>query len=101
MSLLIPAIAASTAWYVGATALDLKRRAQTHAENAHENRVPDQEDAPFHAPIGHISQRFFSDTRGRFTSVREDIDHIGAKIFLVDYGNGQEVIQYVDPRILL
>lgn len=100
MSLLIPAVAATGLWYACATALDMKKRAQTLMENT-EEQAPGVTQAPFWAPTGHISERLFADTRGRFTRVREDIDHLGAKIFLVDYGNGQEVIQYVDPRELL
>lgn len=34
----------------------------------------------------------------RFKSVVEATDVQGARVFLVDYGNGSKVIQYNDPR---
>ncbi len=92
-------MAASALWYVSAVSLDWQARAKTKVENSHLDDPRAQ--APYWGPIGHISQRFFADTRGRFVSSREEVDELGARIFLVDYGNGQEVIQYVDPRILL
>jgi hypothetical protein len=32
--------------------------------------------------------------------VQEDVDELGATIFLVDYGSGAKTVQYIDPRIL-
>ncbi len=55
----------------------------------------------FQGTFGHISQRPWTDTRGRFRSVEVTTDALGADIFLVDYGNGCLVTQYHDPRILL
>ena len=57
---------------------------------------------PFHGAWGHIrNYGAFVDNRGRFESVEETLDVDGAKVFLVDYGNGQRVLQYHDPRIQL
>lgn len=97
MSLLIPAVAASALWVAGAVGVQWRKEAEAKVEEPDGTEVA----PPFWGPTGHISSRLFADTRGRFTRVREDVDHLGARIFLVDYGNGQEVIQYVDPRILL
>ena len=99
MSLLLPALGVSALWYGGAVALDWKQMAQTKVRNS---QLDDSRaDAPYWGPTGHIQDRFFADTRGRFVAVREDVDELGARIFLVDYGNGQEVIQYVHPAVLL
>ena len=54
--------------------------------------------APFQGAIGHIRQQTFAD-HSRFVSVQEDTDAQGARIFFVDYGNGQLCQQYFDPRI--
>lgn len=61
----------------------------------------DEVEQPIFGHLGSIDKQWRSDTRGTFVSMQEDVDHLGARIFLVDYGNGQKVIQFVDPRILL
>jgi len=55
---------------------------------------------PFYGAVGHIKQQTFAD-HSRFVSVTEDRDVQGARIFWVDYGNGQRVQQYNDPRVWL
>lgn len=96
MSLLLPALGVGALWYGGATLYQMK------SDAVKKSQVPeDEEEGPYWGPVGHIKDRFWADTRGRFVKVREDVDEKGAQIFWVDYGNGQEVLQFVDPRILL
>lgn len=99
MSLLLPALAATGVWLLGARSYDLKQRANVPLENASQESDVKE---PFQGAWGHIRNfGIFTPTRGRFRSVTEDYDVNGAKIFLVDYGNGQRVVQYQDPRIEL
>lgn len=58
---------------------------------------------PFYGAIGHVSTISGSPLieRGTFRSMQESVDVKGARIFLVDYGNGQRIVQYYDPRLLL
>lgn len=58
-------------------------------------------EVPYQGAIGHVKSWWGADTRQRFVSVQEDVDTQGAKIFWVDYGNGQRVLQFHDPRVLL
>lgn len=97
MSLLLPAIVAGGAWMAYGQLVSMKRDAvrKTTATDT-TSATP-----PFWGPIGHIRDYQEAPTRGRFVSVKEDVDHLGAPIFWVDYGNGQQVLQYVDPRVLL
>ena len=99
MSLLLPAIAASALWYAGAKSYDVWRRANVPVENASQRSELKE---PYRGAWGHISDYgVFTDNRGRFESVQEDVGVDGEQLFLVDYGNGQRVVQYHDPRILL
>jgi hypothetical protein len=99
MSLLLPAMAATAVWFYGAKSYDLQQRANVPMENASQESDTKE---PFRGAWGHIRNfGVFVNTRGRFVSVTEDYDVNGAKIFLVDYGNGQRVVQYQDPRIEL
>lgn len=99
MALLFPAAAAaSAAWALLGYAHAVRRDAVKEVENSSQD--PEVKE-PFQGAIGHAKQHLFADTRGLFTSVQEDVDVQGARIFWVDYGNGQRVQQYFDPRILL
>lgn len=96
MAFIIPlGVAATGALYATAVALDWKRQTQTAVENASQMS---EEKEPFQGAIGHFRSRTGADNL-RFVSVSEDYDVQGAKQFLVDYGNGQRVVQYHDPRI--
>lgn len=97
MSLLLPALAGGGLWLAYGQVSSMKKEAVKKATAEMEAQLP----PPYQGAVGHIKDRIFADTRGRFVRMREDIDERGAQIFLVDYGNGQEVVQYVDPRILL
>jgi len=98
MTLLLPVAAGAALWYGLAHSYNLKQRASVPIEN-HSQRSDVKE--PFQGAWGSIKQYCNTDTRGRFVSVQEDFDVNGAKIFLVDYGNGARTIQYHDPRVLL
>lgn len=100
MSFLPLAAAASAGWFVGSYAWDLKRKQSIIAHAPVED--PEREE-PYQGAMGHIGQWIGSTSveRGNFKSVRTDHDMKGAKIFLVDYGNGSLVTQYHDPRIKL
>lgn len=76
----------------------MRRDAIAAAENASQD--PEVKE-PFQGAVGHIKDRIFADTRGLFVSVQEDVDVNGARIYWVDYGNGQRVCQYFDPRIVV
>lgn len=98
MALLLPAAAAAaTSWYLLGYAHAVRRDAILAEENKSQDP---QVKEPFQGAIGHIRDRIFAPTRDMFTSVQEDVDVNGARIFFVDYGNGQRVVQYFDPRIL-
>lgn len=97
-SLLPLGIVAAGSWFLVSYAHSMKRDARLEQEKA--AQVPIAEE-PFQGAVGHIKDRIFADNRGIFTSVQEDYDVNGARIFFVDYGNGQRVVQYFDPRILL
>jgi hypothetical protein len=78
--------------------MDLKVKANTPVE------LHSQDPATKSAYQGHYTDPkkvWATDTRGRFHSVTEDMDVNGSRIFLVDYGNGSKVVQWLDPRILL
>ena len=96
-----PLAAGATAlWAMGSYSYDLKSKAEMPIELASEDaQVKD----PFWGGVGPVSQLSGSALmdRATFRSVQEDVDVKGARIFLVDYGNGQRVVQYIDPRILL
>ncbi len=98
MTLLLPAVAGAALWYATAYSYNLKQRANTPIENASQSSDVKE---PFQGAMDHVKNWMWADTRGRFVSVQEDFDVNGARIFLVDYGNGAKVTQYVDPRILL
>lgn len=91
---------AGALWMFSAYQYDLKQKADMPIELATED--PEVKE-PFYGGIGSISQLSGSAVldRGTFKSVREDVDTNGARIFLVDYGNGQRIVQYYDPRLLL
>jgi len=95
MAFFYPAAIAAGAWALGAYALDLKRKALVHPVD--ENGTP--QETPHFGPVGHIGKWIRSDRR-QFVSVQEDVDELGATIFLVDYGSGAKTVQYIDPRIL-
>lgn len=96
MSFLVPATAAAATWFLTAYTWDLKAKASVPAENEIGNA---QE--PFYGAWTPFRDFWLCDRRGRFTSVTEDVDVLGAKIFLVDYGTGSKTVQYHDPRIVL
>lgn len=99
MALVFPAIALTGFWALAGYAHNAKRTAEEAAKVPAEDPMRQE---PFRGPVGHIKDfGIFADTRGQFRSVREDVDVQGARIFWVDYGNGQLVQQYFDPRILL
>ena len=95
MAFFYPAAIAAGAWALSGYALDLKRQAL--APPVDDEGTP--QGPPHFGAIGHISQWIRSDRR-QFLSVEEDVDELGAKIFLVDYGSGAKTVQYVDPRYL-
>lgn len=96
MSLIVPGILASGLWAAGSYVHSLKRVRDAPAEL----EQPDPE--PFQGAMAHIKQWAGSDAvrRGLFRSVRQDIDLDGSTVYLVDYGNGSLVKQWIDPRIL-
>ena len=99
MALLFPAAAAgAAAWVLLGYAHGVRRDAIKEVENSSQEPAVKE---PFFGAIGHVKDHLFADTRGLFVSVQEDVDVQGARIFWVDYGNGQRVQQYFDPRILL
>ena len=99
MANLFPLAVGGTAfWLLGAYSFDLRQQAQMPIELASDDPLVME---PSQGAIGHIRQYSGVDTRGRFRSVQENVDTLGARIFLVDYGNGERVVQYHDPRILL
>ncbi len=98
MSVLIPVVTAAGAWYYAAHTLTLRDKARTATELATQNY---EKRAPLNGYYGSFKDYLFAPMRGRFRTVMEDIDVNGAKTFLVDYGNGQKVVQYHDPRIEL
>jgi len=98
MAVFFPAAATGALWLVGSYSHYLQREAKAQANAA--NNVPNTPE-PFQQAVGDIRSRgAFCDNR-TFVSVTEDRDPQGARIFFVDYGNGQRVRQYIDPRILL
>jgi hypothetical protein len=93
-----PALAGATAWVFGAFTWDLKQKLAVPVTD--EDLDPTYVE-PFWGAIGDPRTVAFAPTRGRFRSVQESTDELGAKVFLVDYGNGQKIRQYLDPRIVL
>ena len=87
--------AASAFWIYGAYAWDLKRRANVPATNDAGTVNP-----PYQGRWEPASKMWLAQTRGRFRSVRESVDELGAKTFLVDYGTGAQTLQYHDPRVV-
>lgn len=98
-SYFVPAIAGAGMWMFAAYTYDLQQKLNVKATQSEVNGLNGRE--PFQGPIGSIKSWWAVDTRQRFKSVQKDVDHLGADVFLVDYGNGQKVYQYNDPRILL
>ncbi len=98
MALFVPVAITGAGLLMGAYTYNLRQKLNTPIDLASQ-----QSDVKlaFQGPMGHISQWIAVDTRGRFRSVQETTDALGADIFLVDYGNGCLVTQYTDPRILL
>lgn len=86
-------------WLFAAYTYDLKQKLNVPLTQSDVQGPNERE--PWFAPLGYISSWITVDNRQQFKSVQKDIDHLGADIFLVDYGNGQKVLQYHDPRILL
>lgn len=95
MSLIVPGILATGAWLGASYVYSLKQQ-----RDAPVLVVADPE--PFQGAMASIKQWSGSDSvrRGIFRSFRRDIDVDGSEIYLVDYGNGSLVKQYIDPRIL-
>jgi len=98
MALFYPAAALASAWIISAGAITARQIASEPIENA--SQKPDEKEA-FQGAWCNPRDWTFADTRGRFHSVQESRDVRGARIFLVDYGNGSRVVQFFDPRILL
>lgn len=96
MSLIVPGLLATGIWCAGSYVYSLKQARDAPAP-------PEEFDPePFQGAMAHIKQWAGSDAvrRGLFRSVREDIDIDGSQVWLVDYGNGSLVKQWIDPRIL-
>lgn len=98
MALFYPAAIVTGAWFLTGYTYDLKQKQQQRDPDPLDEQIDVMR--PFQGPTGHISQYVNADQR-QFRSVRRAVDHLGADIFLVDYGNGAETIQYIDPRVLL
>ena len=88
--------AGSGAWVALSYTFDLRRKLSTPVEVQSQN----EEDGEPWGGYGDIRNYAFINSNGRFRSVRETYDELGAKVFLVDYGNGQKVKQHFDPREL-
>jgi hypothetical protein len=97
MSLLPLAVAGTGAWLIASSLYDMKQALVVPPENSSQDPAVKE---PFQGAVGHIKQQTFAD-HSRFVSVVEDRDVQGARIFWVDYGNGQRVQQYNDPRVWL
>ncbi len=97
MSFFIPAVAGGAFWLFAAYTYNLKQKLNAPSVMP----IGCEEHEPFYGPVGHVKDWWFVDTRGRFKSMQQDVDELGADFFWVDYGNGQKVKQYNDPRILL
>jgi hypothetical protein len=97
MSLVPLAIAGTGAVLLYAVLADMKRTVDVPPENQSQDAAIKE---PFQGAIGHIKDQSFVD-HTRFVSVEESRDMQGARIFFVDYGNGQRVQQYYDPRYWL
>ena len=98
MTLLLPVAAGAALWYGLAQSYDMTKKAAErvdHASQRSDVKIPLQ---GMYTPVSQMHNVL---NRGRFVSVQEDFDVSGARIFLVDYGNGSQVVQYTDPRILL
>jgi len=96
MSLFPVAVFGAGAWLAFGSLYDMQRAAIPQENSSQDPAVKE----PFQGAVGHIKQQTFAD-HSRFVSVVEDRDVQGARIFWVDYGNGQRVQQYNDPRIWL
>jgi hypothetical protein len=94
MSLFPVAVVGGLSWLALSSLYDMQQSARVPPENWSQDPAVKE---PFQGAIGHISQQSFAD-HTRFVSVVEDRDVQGAVIFWVDYGNGQRVQQYFDPR---
>lgn len=92
----VPAAAAAATWFLSAYTWNLKAQAQVPAENEIGNTQQ-----PFYGMYTSFKDYWLADRRGRFVSVKEDYDVLGAKVFLVDYGTGSITLQYHDPRVVL
>ena len=100
MSLFYPALAGASLWALAGYSKELKSAAERKQQG--ETVV----EAPHFRPktrgnYTHVGVYAGADRYKRFVHVAEDIDQLGAKIYLVDYGNGSKTIQYHDPRELL
>lgn len=98
MTLLLPFAAGAALWYGVAHSYNMKQKLSMPIEDTLQRS--DMKSPTFGAYTDH-GKYFGVLTRGQFVSVQEDFDVNGARIFLVDYGNGSKTIQYHDPRILL
>ncbi len=98
MTLLLPVAAGAALWYGLAKSYDMQQKAKVPVELASQRS---DTKAPLEGRYRPASSVHQMQNQGRFVSVQEDHDVNGARIFLVDYGNGSQVIQYIDPRILL
>ena len=97
MSLFPLAVVGAAAWLGASSLYDMQQAAVVPPENSSQDPAVKE---PFQGAVGHIKQQTFAD-HTRFVSVVEDRDVQGARIFWVDYGNGQRVQQYNDPRVWL
>jgi hypothetical protein len=88
----------SAFWLLAAKSIDMRARANEPEENKSQQS---DEKEPFQGAWEPVKQYWNSTTRWRFNKVVEDTDVQGAKIYIVDYGNGARTIQYHDPRLLL
>lgn len=97
-NLFMPVSIGALGLVLAAYTYDLKQKLNIPVEMAAQDS---ETKLAFQGAMGHYRQWSGVDTRGRFRSVQETTDALGADIFLVDYGNGSLTTQYHDPRILL
>lgn len=98
MSYFVPAIAGAALWSFAAYTWNL--REQARARLVAEQNAVFASATPEEGVWRPAFDRWGADNV-RFKSVVETTDVQGAKVFLVDYGNGSKVIQYNDPRLYL
>ena len=97
MALLLPAVLAGGAYLLYS---DTENRRRDHRRLEQNMLARAQSNTPYQGVYTPAKQYWGAQTRGRFTSLQRETDVNGAEVFLVNYGNGSQVYQYVDPRIV-